>query len=93
MFTTIPQNPKYEINTDGEVRYIGKEKPLKVRLSRGQPLVTLSEDKGTKHYAVHRLMYETFMDQSPGKVYIKHRDKNKLNNKLDNLYILELNKD
>ena len=38
-----------------------------------------------KHYYIHRLVAETFLDQDNKNTYVNHKDLNKLNNNLENL--------
>lgn len=51
---------------------------VKTRIANGYELVG-------KNYRVHRIVWETFKGQINGKNHIHHMDRNKLNNRLDNL--------
>lgn len=55
-------------------------------LHNGYPSVLLRESGRRKRYGIHRLLGEHFIPKVEGKNLICHRDDNKLNYSLDNLY-------
>lgn len=72
----------YEIDENGNVYSYISNKYLKPHLDRyGYLYVTI---KG-KHYKIHRLVAETFLDNPNNKPCIDHIDRNKLNNHYSNL--------
>lgn len=93
----IAEYPKYEISNLGNVRTWRKRgnfkndisdspKILKPWLSNGYQMVTLIERGKKKHFAIHRLVAISFIGEVPDRHVVCHKDDNKLNNRLDNLY-------
>lgn len=63
-----------------------KVRILKTRLDKdGYVLVNLSKDKSQNTYKVHRLVAAAFIENKDIKPEVNHKDKNKSNNKIDNL--------
>jgi len=94
---TIAEFPKYEISNFGNVRSWRKrgnfnddisDKPnlLKPWVSNGYQMVTLIERGNQKHFAIHRLVARYFIGEVPDKHVVCHKDDDRLNNSLDNLY-------
>lgn len=81
----VRQNKQYEVSNLGRIRYCGKEevKRLWVAKPKGYLMVTCYKD-GNKKYLVHRLVADAFIGNVDGKI-VDHVDRNKLNNKVDNL--------
>jgi len=93
----ISEYPKYEISNLGNVRTWRKRgnfiddlsdspRPLKPWISNGYKMVTLIERGQKKHFLVHRLVAMSFIGEIPEKHVVCHKDDNKLNNEIDNLY-------
>lgn len=83
-------NGRYEISTDGQVRrkkQNGEYSFLSASLQDdGYMRVLLSsKDQKLRFAAVHRLIAEAFLPNPDNKKYVIHKDKNKLNNHVDNL--------
>lgn len=94
---TINEYPKYEISNLGNVKSWRKRgnfkndlsdnsKLLKPWISNGYKMVTLIERGKRKHFAIHRLVAIYFIGEVPDKHVVCHKDDNKFNNRLDNLY-------
>ena len=47
--------------------------------------VMLTNDKGTKHHSVHRLVADAFLEKPEGLDVVNHKDRNTLNNCVENL--------
>ena len=78
----IKEYPQYEISKDGEVRKTDTKKILKQRIStRGDLVVRI----GRNDTLVSRLLGLTFIPNPYNYNLVFHKDKNKLNNSLDNL--------
>jgi hypothetical protein len=84
--------PEYEgmymINVDGKI--ISCIKPIISELnprlnSSGYLVIDLNKDKNKKTLYIHRLLYITFIGNILAKMEIDHIDRNRVNNKLDNL--------
>ena len=72
----------YEIDENGNVFSYKSNKYLTPHLDRyGYLYITIN----SKHYKVHRLVAETFLDNPYNKPCIDHIDRNKLNNHYSNL--------
>lgn len=82
----------YEISDKGRVasfsrKYAHKETIILVPniSDRGYALVTLCKNGKTKHFQVHRLVAEAFIDNPKNKPQVNHIDGNPLNNCKENL--------
>ena len=88
-YVNIPEyEGMYMINVDGNI--ISCIKPVISELiprlnSSGYLVVDLSKDKSRKTLYIHRLLYTTFIGSIPAKMEIDHIDRDRVNNKLDNL--------
>jgi hypothetical protein len=81
------ENLNYEVSSDGEVRNFITKTLIKGSISNsGYRMVTLYEFKSKKlTKQVHRLVALAFVDNIDNKSQVNHIDKNKLNNKVENL--------
>ena len=79
--------PNYEVSNWGNVRSIRRNKILKgCENDSGYLYVNLIHNKIIKTTAIHKLVIEHFGDKKPDVDYVvDHIDKNKTNNKIDNL--------
>jgi hypothetical protein len=80
--------PNYEVSSYGKVRCIKKEKNrlLKVCVNNhGYELVCLSDGKKRHTSYIHRLVAEVFIPTTNKALVVNHKDKNRKNNKVDNL--------
>lgn len=86
----------YQVSNLGRIKslnynHTNKEGILKPRKTRkGYISVALYKEHKVKNFRIHRLVIETFLGKS--NLTVNHKDKNVLNNKLDNLEYLT-NKD
>lgn len=86
-----PYEELYEVSNIGTVRNIKNKRILTGKCKNGYNNVKLSltRDKVIKenHCAVHRLVAMSFVenDDINTKIFVNHKDGNKLNNKVDNL--------
>ena len=77
---------RYSITNDGKVySYISGRYLNKGFDKDGYALVTLSRDRYTRTYRVHRLVAETFIDNPDNKPEVNHKDFNVKNNWFENL--------
>lgn len=78
-----PTYPAYEISSFGNVRNIKTKKILKTKITRtGYVHINLNKATGIR---LHRLVAETFIPNSNGKLPVHHIDHNKTNNRVENL--------
>lgn len=76
---------QYLISTNGEIKNIKTNKILKGTIRNGYQMVKLTVNKQKKDYLVHRLVAITFLKNPLNLPQVNHKDKNKLNNSVDNL--------
>lgn len=84
----------YMINTNGSI--ISCINPVILKLSpvlndNGYFVIGLGKGKDRKIFYIHRLLYITFIGNIPEKMEIDHIDRNRSNNKLDNLRLVTRN--
>ena len=95
----IKQIPGYEglyaISKDGTVFTMHSSKGMKIMKtqvgsvgvdSRRYPNVRLVNSEGGRTWSIHLLVARTFMGETPKGLLVLHRDDNRLNNHLSNLY-------
>lgn len=81
----------YKISNLGRVKSLGnggshkKERIMKAGNVRGYLQLGLRKDGTVKHFYVHRLVAEAFLDNPDNLPEINHKDENKANNCVDNL--------
>ena len=88
VWKTLERIPNYEVSSYGKVRSIkkGKNRLLKVCTNNhGYELVCLSDGKKRYTSYIHRLVAEVFIPTVNKALVVNHKDKNKKNNKVDNL--------
>lgn len=83
----------YQISTFGNVKSLkfGKSKILKNSLDfQGYYRVLLFKNNKSKVFKVHQLVAICFLNHKPcgSKLVVNHKDKNKLNNNIDNLEVV-----
>jgi hypothetical protein len=84
IWKTIKNESQYEVSSDGQVRNIRTGHVKSLRLDRyGYSRVTLYPSGKT--YTVHRLVSETFLENSEDLPQINHKNGNKTDNNVENL--------
>ena len=81
---TIEINSKYEVSNHGEVRNKKTGRILKTYLDSGG-YKTVGLGSKIRHQKIHCLVAYTFIGERPNNLEIDHIDRDKLNNKLENL--------
>ncbi|WP_052076859.1 HNH endonuclease [Veillonella montpellierensis] len=80
----IKKAPNYAVDENGNIFNIKTGKEITPYVDQlGYCQVILRVNKMPKHYRVHRLMYDAFLNTS--KPFVNHIDGDKTNNKLENL--------
>lgn len=80
----------YAVDTNGNVYSLitnssRRRKILKPYYKNGYLAVNLYKDRICKHFYIHRLVAETFLENKKGYKEVNHIDCNKTNNSIDNL--------
>ena len=82
-----PDAPLYEVSTEGDVRHAGTgHRAKRYRDRQGSVRVSLYVNKGSKAIRVHNLVATAFLGARPAFCGVRHRDGNKENCRLSNLY-------
>lgn len=88
MWKDISQNNKYEVSDTGIIRRKDNKNVLSGCIASGYRSIKLTFDNGKQQrFYVHRLVAQHFIpnDDPKYKIFVNHKDGNKLNNKVDNL--------
>lgn len=83
----------YQVSDKGRVKSLGngksgnsKKKILKAsKTGGGYMLVNLCKEGNIKHYTIHRLVAQAFIDNPDNLPEVNHKDENKENNAVNNL--------
>lgn len=59
--------------------------PQHICKATGYPMVSICTNGKSVNWDVHQIVIETYREKEPGKPYIDHIDRDKLNSRLDNL--------
>ena len=81
----ISDFPNYIVSNFGNIKNIKTNKQFKLTKKRGYQTITLLNNLGKKNFGVHRLVALAFIDNPENKPEVNHKDKNKLNNHINNL--------
>ena len=81
----IEEFPNYHISNFGNVKNVITNKVLRNVLKGGYYEVGIVNNKCRKNFKIHRLVALAFIDNNENKAEVNHKDKNKLNNHIDNL--------
>jgi hypothetical protein len=81
----IQDFPNYYISSFGNVKNIITNKLLKPSFKGGYYNISLVNSTSKKSLKIHRLVALAFIDNIQNKPEVNHKDKNKLNNHIDNL--------
>lgn len=85
-WVTITDFPNYEVSDAGEVRNSKTGKLKKSCLTnKGYYRIELRNDTTCKHYSVHRLVAQHFIENPENKPQVDHIDRNRTNNHVSNL--------
>jgi hypothetical protein len=81
----IDNYPNYNVSNLGNIKNINTNKVLKINCKDGYYGISLVNDETKKTFKVHRLVALAFIENPENKSDVNHKDKNKLNNIIDNL--------
>lgn len=77
----------YEVSNFGNVRNVETKRNRNIKYDRnGYATIVLSKNKTYKNILIHKIVSDTFMENKENMKYVLHKDGNKLNNKVSNLY-------
>jgi hypothetical protein len=82
---TINEYKNYDVSNFGNIRNNKTGKILKLNIKSGYYNINLKNDKISKSFKVHRLVALAFIENPKNKLEVNHKDKNKLNNQVNNL--------
>lgn len=85
VWKTIENYENYQVSSLGNVCNLITNKFLKLSIKSGYFHVNLTNNFSRKNCKVHRLVALAFLENIDNKSDVNHKDKNKLNNQLDNL--------
>jgi len=81
----IKDYPNYAVSSFGNVKNMTNNKNLKPLLKAGYYNISLTNNKCRKTCKIHRLVALAFISNLKHKSDVNHKDKNKLNNHINNL--------
>lgn len=81
----IIYNPNYMISNTGKVLSVNRNIILKPQIDNGYHRVNLYLNGNMKHYCIHRLVAEHFINNPKVLPEVNHKDGNKANNNVSNL--------
>jgi hypothetical protein len=81
----IKDSPNYSVSNLGNVKNNKTTKILKKNLKGGYYNISLSNEFNRKTFKVHRLVALEFITNPENKSDVNHKDKNKINNNIENL--------
>lgn len=85
---TIDGFPNYVISNHGRIWNAKSQSPLYPTVrNRGYTQVSLGHNGVWKSFYVHQLVYKTFANDWRPRIQIAHKDRDKRNNHIDNLYV------
>ncbi len=86
MWKEYPNDPRYEVSTEGQVRMKGRQ-PRKPSVTPTGYHVIVFSNPGTKHIGryVHRMVLETFVGSCPEGLEVSHLNGDNSDNRLSNL--------
>ena len=85
---TVHGFPKYEVSNKGRIRNLNSGRFIKPSIDkRGYEYVCLRKDGISHTRRLHRMVAETFMSDDCKELDVTHRDGNRSNNNLGNLYL------
>lgn len=77
---------KYEVSNEGRVRNIKTGRIMKTNINtKGYEQISLRDGSSYVTERVHKLVADTFIDGDGEGLDVRHKDNNRLNNRVDNL--------
>jgi hypothetical protein len=81
----IDEFPNYSVSNFGNIKNNTTCKIMKTSIKAGYYNVSLTNNKKRRTLKIHRIVAKAFISNPENKSDVNHKDKNKLNNNLDNL--------
>ena len=89
MIKNIEKITGYKIDSSGNVfNTKGKKMYTRIKKKSGYEVIKIGDRRKSgivKEYVVHRLVAEAFIENPENKPFVNHKDRNRLNNCVDNL--------
>jgi len=82
---TIKDFSNYSVSNFGNVMNVKTNKIMKLCVKGGYQIISLKGIAGKKSFKVHRLVASAFIENPENKPEVNHKDKNRLNNNVNNL--------
>lgn len=86
-FYPIPNFSNYLVNRRGDIYSLNRQRIIKARIGKfGYLYIGITNDSGVRKFIkIHRAVALTFIPKVEGKIFVNHKDGNKLNNDVSNL--------
>jgi len=86
IWKNIINYPDYQISNKGRIKNVITNTLMKIAKQGGYFRISLISPEGNrKHYYIHRIVAQAFLDNPENKPNVDHIDRNRLNNNLENL--------
>lgn len=86
IWKVVPNYPNYMVSNHGRVKTVETNRVLRGSADvHRYKMIALKNNTGTTTFSVHRLVAEAFIDNPENKQYVNHKNRNKMDNHVNNL--------